>query len=136
MVETVFSANNRQEVFVLPFTPAKLVFSEPQNNSTFDGLSRGRGVIGVMQPRTASFSSRFFKHRMSWFHPLAIHQPMEYVEFFRRWREKLVPMRITITDTDREIINIAVLVDNFEWEMLRNGDIAYSITLREYTFIN
>ena len=136
MVETVFSANNRQEVFVLPYTPTGLVFSEPQNNSTFDGLSRGRGVIGVMQPRTASFSSRFFKHRMSWFHPLAIHQPMEYVEFFRRWREKLVLMRITITDTDREIINMAVLVDSFEWEMLRNGDIAYSISLREYTFIN
>ena len=61
---------------------------------------------------------------------------MEYVEFFRRWREKLVPMRITITDTDREIINMAVLVDSFEWEMLRNGDISYSISLTEYTFIN
>ena len=56
MVETVFSANNRQEVFVLPFTPTELVFSEPQNNSVFDGLSRGRGCIGIMQPRTASFS--------------------------------------------------------------------------------
>lgn len=136
MVETVFSANNRQEVFVLPFTPVGLVFSEPQNNSVFDGLSRGRGCIGVMQPRTASFSSRFFKHNPGWCHPMATYQPMEYVEFFRRWREKLVPMRITITDTDREIINMAVLVDSFEWEMLRNGDIAYTISLTEYTFIN
>ena len=136
MVETVFSANNRQEVFVLPFTPTGLVFSEPQNNSVFDGLSRGRGCIGVMQPRTASFSSRFFKNKPSWCHPMATAQPMEYVEFFRRWREKLVPMRITITDTDREIVNMAVLVDSFEWEMLRNGDIAYSISLTEYTFIN
>lgn len=136
MVETVFSANNREEVFVLPFTPTELVFSEPQNNSIFDGLSRGRGYIGTMQPRTASFSSRFFKNKPSWAHPMANQQPIEYVEFFRRWREKLVPMRITITDTEREIINMAILIDSFEWEMLRNGDIAYSISLREYTFIN
>ena len=136
MVETVFSANNREEVVVLPYTPTGLVFSEPQNNSTFDGLSRGRGLIGAMQPRTASFSARFFKHQPKWCHPLCFVYPIQYVEFFRKWREKLVPLRLVVSTPEREIINMAVLIDSFEWEMLRNEDIACSITLREYTFIN
>lgn len=136
MVETVFSANNRQEVFVLPFTPVEMPVSEPQNNSTFDGLSMGRGVIGTLQPAVISYSSRFFKNRPSWAHPMATAQPMEYVEFFRRWRGKKVPIRITITAPDREILNMAVLVDDFQWQLLKNLDIAYSISLTEYTFIN
>lgn len=135
MVETTFSANNREEVFVLPFTPVGISFAEPQNNSDFEGLSRGRAVIGVMQPIEISFTSRFFKNRLSWFHPLAIHKPMQYVEFFRKWREKLVPIRFTIVSDDSVICNMAVLVDSFEWEMLKNGDIVYSISLREYKFI-
>lgn len=136
MVETVFSANNRQEVFVLPFTPPELNISKSQNNSVFDGLSRGRGVPGTLQPTIISFSSRFFKHKPSWAHPMATAQPMEYVDFFNRWWEKLVPIRLTVTDTDREILNMAVLIDNFEWQMHKTRDILYSISLKEYKFIN
>lgn len=136
MIETVFSANNREEVVVLQYTPTGLVFSEPQNNSTFDGLSRGRGLIGAMQPRTASFSARFCKNHQKWMHPLCFVYPIQYVEFFRKWREKLVPLRLVMSSPEREIINMAILIDSFDWEILKSGDIAYSMTLREYTFIN
>lgn len=136
MVETVFSANNRQEVFVLPYTPPELLVSKSQNNSVFDGLSRGRGTPGTLQPTIISFSNRFYKHRLGWMHPMATHQPLEYVDFFNRWWEKLVPIRITVTAPDREILNMAVLIDNFEWQMHKTTDILYSISLKEYKFIN
>lgn len=135
MIETVFSANNREQIMVLPFTPVGVEFEEPQGNSTFDGLSRGRRMIGTMQPRTMSWSSRFFKRRQSWMHPQAADDPMDYVDFFRKWRSAHVPIRIVQTDGAREIVNMAVLVDDFRWELTRTGDIEYSIELSEYEFI-
>lgn len=135
MIETVLSANNREQIIVLPFTPVGVEFEEPQDNSTFDGLSRGRRMIGTMQPRTIRWSSRFFKHRGSWMHPQAADDPMEYVRFFRRWRSAHVPIRLVQTDGTREIINMAVLVDEFNWELTRTGDIDYSIELSEYEFV-
>lgn len=135
MVETVFSANNREQVVVLPFTPVGLEFEEPQDNGTFDGLSRGRRVIGTMQPRTASWSSRFFRHRQPWMHPQSSDDPMAYVDFFRRWRQAHVPIRLVQTSGEREIVNMAVLVDDFSWSLTRTGDIAYSMTVSEYEFI-
>lgn len=135
MVETVISANNREEVIVLPFTPPGLQITEPQANDTFDGLSRGRRMIGTMQPRTVQWSSRFFRHRMPWMHPQTAADPMDYVDFFRKWRGALVPLRLVIADETREILNMAVTVDDFDWELLRTGDIEYSITLSEYEFI-
>ena len=135
MVETVFSANNREQVMVLPWTPPGLQIAERQNNNTFDGLSRGRAMIGTMAPRVISFSSIFPKVHQRWMHPQALHTPLDYVEFFRKWREELVPIRIVITDNTREIINMAVTVDDFTWKLRKNGDYEYSITLSEYVFI-
>lgn len=60
---------------------------------------------------------------------------MDYVDFFRKWRGALVPLRLVIADETREILNMAVTVDDFDWELLRTGDIEYSITLSEYEFI-
>ena len=60
---------------------------------------------------------------------------MAYVDFFRRWRQAHVPIRIVQTSGEREIVNMAVLVDDFSWSLTRTGDIAYSMTVSEYEFI-
>lgn len=135
MIETIFSANNRAEVVVLPYTPDGLEVESRQDNSVFKGLSRGRQSIGTMQPRTLDFSGRFFKRRPAWAHAQSLADPMGYVEFFTRWREALVPIRLIVTDGTREVLNMAVTVDEFSWGLTKTGDITYSLTLSEYVFV-
>ena len=135
MTKIYLSANNREQVVTLPFAPLGLEISSAQKNSVFDGLTRGRQVIGTMQPRTVSWSGRFFKTNPRWANPAALSDPMDYVDFFERWREALVPIRLVITDGGRELINIAATVDEFSWQLTKTGDISYSIDLSEYVFV-
>lgn len=135
MIETVISANNREQVIVLPFTPLELQIKEPQGNDSFDGLSRERATIGTMGPIEVSWSSIFPAQRAAWMHPQTLSDPLGYVDFFRRWREAAVPVRLVISDSTREILNIAAVVDDFQWSIGRSGNISYSISMREYKFV-
>lgn len=61
----------------------------------------------------------------------------KYVDFFERNRPRMLPFRIIILDGNGVCrMNSPCSVDQFEWHVKRNGDISYSLTLREYRFIS
>ena len=59
-----------------------------------------------------------------------------YVDFFTRNRERKLPFRVIVLDSGGVCrLNAPCSIDNFSWAVKRNGDITYSMTVREYRFI-
>ncbi|MGQ7276642.1 hypothetical protein ACT91Q_01595 [Brevibacillus thermoruber] len=134
-MDIVFSANNFEEMIKLPILPSSLSIEEPMHNEEFETIGYGTlKLIGLKGLRTLAIES-FFPMKE---YPFAKDKRngWEYVEFFKKWREKRVPIRIIITlDDGREFLNMACTVDSFTYGVDRAGDIPYSLTLSEFIFV-
>lgn len=136
-MDMTFSADNRAEILVLPFVAPDTKVSEPQNNETFTGLSRDINLIGTMGLRTLTINSWFPDRPLPFGNRSAPVGAQTYIQFFRRWREARVPLRVVWTDTDgRELLNMPCTIDSFDWSPAgRMGRIQYSLTAREYNLV-
>lgn len=132
----IFSANNNEEVMILPVVP-EIEVNKPQNNVQFETINNGTlNLIGEEGLRTFSITSIFPSQEYPWLRPGSVADPFKYIEFFNKWRGKKVPFRIITSRPDgTEWFNMAVLVDKFNFSVRRNGDIAYSLEVSEYPFI-
>ena len=123
MYQVILSINNNEEVAVLPAVPTDLGPQLPQNNGTYEGLSGDYNTLGPMGLWEMSIASFFPVGRRYSFMPAdAWTDGWKYVDFFERNRPRM--------------LNSPCSVDQFEWHVKRNGDISYSLTLREYRFIS
>lgn len=130
----VFSANNNQETMVIPFPPSALSIEQEQENTDFEGLSGTLKIIGNMGLRTLSFSSFFsLGVRMPGMNQYATENGWAYIDFFERWRNRKVPLRIVITTDEREVLNMPCVIDNFTWQK-KCKRITYTINISEYRF--
>lgn len=138
MYQIIISINNNEEVMVLPAAPENLGLSIPQNNSTFEGLSRDYNLLGTMGLWEMEISSIFpVGKQYRFMPPEAETDGWKYVSFFERNRPRRLPFRIIVLDSQGVCrLNCACSVDDFSWKVQRNGDIAYSLTLREYRFLS
>ena len=132
----VFSANNREEVMILPVVP-EIEMDKPQSNERFETINNGTlNLIGDEGLRTFSITSIFPSQKYPWLKPGSVAEPFKYVDFFNRWRAKKVPLRIVTSRPDgREWFNMACLIDNFTFKLRKNGDIAYTLDVSEYPFV-
>lgn len=123
---------------VLPAVPPDFGPEIPQNNDTFSGLSRDYNLLGTMGLWSFELSSIFPVGRRYSFMPAdAEEDGWKYVDFFKRNRPRLLPFRCIILDGGGVCrLNSACSIDSFSWKVQRNGDIAYSMTVREYRFIS
>lgn len=137
MYQIIFSANNNAEVMVLPYVPPDFQIPSPQNNGTYNGLSRDYNMIGTMGLRQLELEAFFPVGRRYPFMPAAaLTDGWQYVSFFERWRAKKVPIRVVLLDgSNVSRLNMACTIDAFSHGVRRNGDISYSLTAREYRFI-
>lgn len=135
-MEITFSANNREEIMVLPLMPNDIDITRAQDNSTYDGLSFPLNLIGNLQLREFQLESIFPNKKYSWAHPLSSSNANDYIEFFEKWRNKKVPIRVVMTNKQGgEILNMPCTIDSFNYHYDRAGDVAYSMTVREYRFV-
>lgn len=134
-MDIVFSANNREEVIVFPYTPADIEIVSEQNNELYDGLTQTLNLIGKVGLKTLEISGMWFKHNPSFVNTDAA-DAEKCIEFFGKWRAKHVPVRLVISHRDgREWLNMACTVDRFSYAIGKSGDTAYSLSVTEYTFI-
>ena len=138
MYQIILSINNNEDVIVLPAVPPDLGPQIPQNNGTYEGLSRDYNTLGPMGLWEMTISSFFPVGKRYSFMPAdALEDGWQYVSFFERNRPRMLPFRIIILDGNGVCrMNSPCSVDQFEWHVKRNGDISYSLTLREYRFIS
>ena len=132
----VFSANNREEVIILPVVP-EIELGNPQENERFKTINNGTmNLIGDEGLRTFSITSIFPSKNYPWLKPGSLAEPFRYVAFFNKWRARKVPLRIVASKPDgTEWFNMPCLIDNFSYKVLRNGDIAYTLEVSEYRFV-
>ncbi len=122
---------------VLPAVPESFQIPSEQNNDTFAGLKLDYTRIGTMGLRQITLDSFFPVGRRYGFMPSeASTDGWGYVSFFQRWRERRVPFRMIVLDSSGVArLNMACNVDSFGYGARRNGDIAYSMNIREYRFV-
>lgn len=134
-MQIVLSANNLAEVFVMPHCPPGINIENGQTVSDYDGLSNHLMMPGNLEPIKVSWEALYPCRRYSWITYGADTDPQAFVEFIQRWRAKKWPIRCTITNKGKTILNIAVLVESFSYSYDRVMDMNYSIGLTEYKFI-
>ncbi len=139
MTHIYISVNNKQELYAIPIVPDGFTIPEPeQHNEVYSGLSRDYNRIGTLGLRQLSWSSFFpvKRHRnYSFVDDAYTKDGWAYVSFFQRWRDKKVPFRVVVISDEEVRLNMPCTVDQFEYSIKRNKDIAYSITLTEYRFV-
>lgn len=136
-MDIVFSANNNQEVMVLPIVPNDIEIQEPQDNEEFKTINNGTlNLIGNMGLKSLPIESFFPTYEYPWIKKGSSSDGWEYVSFFKKWRNARVPIRIVITGKEgKEILNMPCTIDNFTYLEKRNGDIVYTLEVKEYRFV-
>lgn len=134
-MDIVFSANNFEETRRLPIIPQELNVEEPWNNEEFETIGQGvLNLIGLKGLRLVTVESFFPTREYSFARDKR--NGWEYVEFFRKWRERRVPLRLIITDNqEREVLNMPCTIDSFTYGLDRVGDITYSLAVKEFVFV-
>ena len=138
MYKLIMSINNNEEYIVFPAVPDGIGPEYPQNNDTFQGLSGDYNTIGTMGLWQMSWSGIFpVGHRYGFMPADAETDGWKCVSFFQRNRPRKLPFRIIVLDSSGMCrINSPCTVDDFGWRVQRNGDISYSISVREYPFVS
>lgn len=133
--DIIFSANNNEEIIILPVVP-EIEIDTPQNNEEFETINNGTlNLIGEMGLRSFSIASIFPSRAYGWLRPGSVAEPFAYVDFFDKWREKKVPMRIVTSKFDgSEWFNFPCLIDSFSHKARKNGDVGYTLEVSEYPF--
>lgn len=121
---------------VLPVVPADLPpVSNPQNNEDFAtvmGDIRIIGTLGLREINLDNFLAPAYPMKYSWANPFGS-SGMEIVKFFRESQESYEPIRITITHMNGSVyLNMACLIDVFDYYTDNVSDVHYSAKLKEY----
>lgn len=134
--DIIFSANNNEEVMILPVVP-EIEVSKSQNNEQFETINNGTmNLIGDEGLIVFSITSIFPSKNYSWLRPGSVSDPFIYVDFFNKWRSEKVPIRIVVSrPSGKSWFNKAVLIDSFTYKLRRNGDIEYTLDVSEYRFV-
>ena len=121
------------KMLMLPVPPGEFTVSTGNNNKTFNIHALGEiSLIGKSKLSTITFSSIFPAQDYP-FCPSNILKPYQYVKLIEAMKQSGKPIRLIITDTN---INNYFTIESFEYgEKDGSGDVAYTITLKEYRHI-
>lgn len=138
-MQIALSAKNEAEVLIIPVVPAGIRWPvKTRKSETFSTASGDLTLIGAPSLRKASWESRFPSGKKSYTDPRAGTDPYAYIEQIQKWLDEKIPIRIISTSkAGKTLLNMACTIDpdGLDYEVLKNGDIAYSIKLTEYIFV-
>jgi hypothetical protein len=138
MNSIIFSVNNNAEIKVLPVVPSDIEIKQGQNNEEFSTLNNGvLNLIGDLGLITLSISSILLNQDYAFAKKNSSSDAWSYVDFFTKQRKARIPLRLVmLTDDQKEVLNIACTIDNFSHAEMKNGDIRYSLEIKEYRFVS
>lgn len=136
-MDIVFSANNNEEIMVMPIVPPEINIGAPQDHEDFESVAGKIKLIGEIGLRTLSLESFWpVNKNYAFVRPGSEKDGWKYVDFFEKWRAKKVPMRVIVTTKDgHKRLNMACLVNNFSYAIDKVGDIKYTLEIEEYRFV-
>ena len=122
------SIDNNKTIVNMPFVPASGLTIDygSSTNENVDSVKYGQiKKLGKEPLATVSIDSFFPASKTG-------EDPYKYVQFFRNARKKRKPVRIVITDNDREIFNRLMAIETFSWTIDKVGGIDYSLSFEQY----
>lgn len=130
------SYNNNEEIKTFPVVPNDIEIERPQNNEEFETINSGTiNLIGDAGLRTLEINSIFPNQAYTWLKRGSSSDGWSYVDFLEKIQDKKIPCRIVMGKHDgSEWINMACSIEKFTHGIMLNGDIRYSLELKEYTF--
>lgn len=138
MIEVFLSINNREEWFQLPVPPSEYELDFGHNNNIFESIQQGDlNTIGLPGLKEFPLES-FFPVRDYPFLQDRTYTGMEYVEIIERWIARRLPIRVIISHDEnvRLNINLPMTIERFTYRSAPDGDIYYSLQLKEFRFVN
>lgn len=118
---------------VVPVVQPPVKISQQNKHETFETLKFGDIILlGGKGLRAVEWSSFFPVNKL--FYNFVEYESerngKEYVTFLEEHSEE--PFRLIITENFKTVINMLVVVDSFEYEYDKVGDIVYSLKLTEF----
>lgn len=137
-MDFILSYNNNEGVMTFPVVPnGGVTLSRGQSNETFDGANHQLQSLGTMELAGFELSSIFPNRTYSWARPGSSPDGWSYVKTIEAVRQRRIPFRaIHLDNQGREIFNLPVSVDSFEYALDKAGDVAYTMSCTEYRFAN
>ncbi len=132
-MKIIFSDMEGKTVLVVPLVNPPLKFGQTNKHETFETLKYGDIVlIGGKGLKTVEWSS-FFPQKKSLYdfvQYLSDEFGKTYVKFLEEHSEE--PFRLIILEGVKTVRNMLVVVDSFEYEYDKMGNIQYSVKLVEF----
>lgn len=135
-MDFILSYNNNEVVMPFPVIPnSGIVMTRGQGNEVFEGVNYQLQSLGTMELRSFELSSIFPTREYSWARPGSSTDGWAYVRTIEVARERRIPFRAIYLDNQgREIFNLPVSIDSFEYGPDAAGDVAYTLQFTEYRF--
>lgn len=134
--DIIISANNNEQVVILPIVP-DINVEDSQMNEDFQTADQGfMNLIGDKKLKVFSLSSIFpagdsYQHMRNG----SVNDPFVYIDFFSKWRGEKVPFRVVASRPDGSLwFNLPMTVDDFSYELTKSGSAKYNLKLKEYKF--
>ena len=135
-MDFILSYNNREGVMVFPVVPNEaIVLQRDQKNETFDSVSGEMQALGTLGLASFELESFFPMHDYGFIRPGGYRPAWDFVRTIEAVRARRIPFRAVHLDNNgREIFNLPVSVESFEYWYDQAGDISYHLSFREYRF--
>ncbi len=130
------SANNNEEILVLPIVPKELpeVIQE-YCHEDFESNTKSLTLIGRGKARTLTLSFLLpVNKNYNKINKKADNNGWAYIEFWQKWSERKVPMRLIITEGAKELLNIAYVIKSLNYKVDKKKDIIATLEIKEYIF--
>lgn len=137
-MEFWLSYNNNAERLQLPVNPGEFTVSKANQNQTININNVGEiNLIGKPGLTTISLASFFPAHNYTFCQYQGFPSPYDCVKLIDSWKLSGKPIRLIVTDTNTDIINMAMAIETFEYgQKAGSEDIYYTLSLKEYRFLN
>lgn len=135
-MDFILSYNNNELVMPFPVVPnGGIQVKRVQANQTFDGTNGQLQAIGTMELAEFELESIFPNRPYSWIRPGSVADGWAYVKAIEAARQRRIPFRaIHLDNGGRELFNLPVTINSFDYGLDQAGDVAYSLSFREYRF--
>ena len=121
---------------VFPVVPNEaIVLQRSQGNQTFESVSGEMQALGPLNLATFELESFFPTHDYAFIRPGGYRPAWDFVRTIEAVRARRIPFRaVHLDNSGREVFNLPVSVESFEYWTDQAGDISYRLSFREYRF--
>lgn len=124
-------------IVIFPVPPDNLPrITSPQNNDTYNSVMGDVSIMGLLGLRTVEFEDFLVPSNTGNYSWARGDSGGDVINFINDKRQTGKPLRIIITKGDVTYLNMAVLIDDFDYYMDNQADYHINVKFKEYRTYN